>query len=502
MIIASRLVSVNVALSAALLLLQSSYSALAADVKPTMQQATISSVGQGPFYRLNLPVSIYPTAAHVDLRDVRVRNADGNLVPHAWLHNEVSTPHISSNSVNFYPIAAHRTTGSNQQADLSLEFKQNADGSLLNIRTKTAPLKQVQQANQVQGDSIIDVSQIKGSFLQLRFEVDEYTEGLFPLGIEASDDLRHWRSISGDEQIAVLKRQGAKIEKLNVDLYGNRAKFLRLNWHDAAPAITIKSVLIDSVQQNEVLAPLQWSAVIKAAGCAENYCDYRLPLNTPLDSLRINLSEPNTLASITVSGQLPSRVGEEYPRRHHPLYVLRHKRQPPENTAAAHTILAQAVSYRLTLSNGEARSENMVMDGGIYTHLRLQTEGPINMLGQVPPSIEVASTPRSLLFLGRGSAPFSLTWGVDHIQGNALALATLVPGYQVDKALSADDASVQIPLAIVRAEPVPVKNTELIEQEKAAKEGKKLWLWAALAGGLLLLAGMAWSLFKGMAKPD
>ena len=97
--IASRLVSVNVALSAALLLLQSSYSALAADVKPTTQQATISSVGQGPFYRLNLPVSIYPTAAHVDLRDVRVRNADGNLVPHAWLHNEVSTPHISSNSV-------------------------------------------------------------------------------------------------------------------------------------------------------------------------------------------------------------------------------------------------------------------------------------------------------------------------------------------------------------------------------------------------------------------
>ena len=347
--------------SAALLLLQSSYSVLAAEVNPTLQKATISSLGQGPFYRLNLPVTIYPTAAHVDLRDVRIRNAAGNLVPHAWLHNEVATPQIVSSVVGFYPIAAHSNRGSNQQDDLSLEFKQNADGSLLNIRTKSA---QIKPAQQVKTDSIIDVSQIKGSLLQLRFELDENAEGLFPLSVEASDDLRQWRSISGDEQIAVLKRQGAKIEKLNVDLYGSRAKFLRLSWLDVAPAITIKSITIDSVQQNEVQAPLQWSAPIKAASCAENYCDYLLPLNTPLDTLRINLSEPNTLASITVSGQLPTRVGEDYPRRHHPLYVLRHKRQPPTNATATQLILAQTVSYRLTLSNGEARSDNLVMDGG------------------------------------------------------------------------------------------------------------------------------------------
>ena len=488
-----------VALSAVLLLLQSSYAAAAADVKPALQQATISSPGQGPFYRLNLPVTIYPTAAHVDLRDVRVRNASGNLVPYAWLHNEVPTPQITSNVVGFYPMAARANSGGNEQSDLSLEFKQNADGSLLNIRTKAA---QTKSAKPVQGDSIIDVSQIKGGLLQLRFELDETAEGLFPLRIEASDDLRQWRNISGDEQISVLKRQGAKIEKLNVDLYGSRAKFLRLRWLDAAPALSIKSITIDSVQQNEVQAPLQWSAAIKAASCAENYCDYLLPLNTPLDSLRINLSEPNTLASITVSGQLPTRVGEDYPRRHHPLYVLRHKRQPPENATAAQIILAHAVSYRLTLSNGEARSENLAMDGGIYTHLRLQTQGPISMLGQIAPSIEVASTPPSLLFLGRGSAPFSLTWGVDDKQGNTLALATLVPGYQADKPVDADDASVQIPLAVVSTNAVPVKNTELSAQEKSAKEGKKLWLWAALAGGLVLLAGMAWSLFKGMAKPE
>ncbi len=485
-----------IAFSVALLLMQSSRVVLALETKNVVQQTTISVVGPGPFYRLNLPVTIYPTAAHVDLRDVRIRNASGNLVPHAWLNNEVAEPQIISSNVAFYPIQAQGNRSDTEQSDLSLEFKQNADGSLLSIRTKNARPKQAKS------DNIVDISQIKGSVLQARFEVDENAEGLFPLSIDVSDDLSHWRNISGDEQLAVLKRQGGKIEKLKVDLFGHHGKFLRLRWQESAPAITIKSITIDSLQQNEMLAPLQWSDAIKATNCTENFCDYLLPAKTPLDSIRINLSEPNTLASITVSGQLPPQNADVYQYRHHPLYVLRHKRQPPANAVAAQVVLAQTVSYRLTQSNGEVRSENLSMDGGIYTHLRLQTQGPINMLGQLAPNIQIASTPRSLIFLGRGSAPFSLSWGVDEKQGNALALATLVPGYQADKAVSADAASVEIPLHIVSAVATPVTSAEFSEKEKSAKSDRKLWLWAALAGGLLLLAGMAWSLFKGMGKAE
>jgi hypothetical protein len=64
--------------------------------------------------------------------------------------------------------------------------------------------------------------------------------------------------------------------------------------------------------------------------------------------------------------------------------------------------------------------------------------------------------------------------------------------------VSTDAATVDIPLA--SAAVAPLKKFELSENEKSTKSDKKLWLWAALAGGLLLLAGMAWSLFKGMGK--
>lgn len=475
--------------------------ALAADAPRVPQQASIGSSGDGPYFRLNLPVTIYPTAAHADLRDVRIRNSSGHLVPHAWLNSEGAEVQTLSAPAAFYPVTLRGgdiRAPSAVQSDLTLEFKQGADGSLLTLKTKAAPAA---QGNTKRSDWIIDASQIKGNLLQARFIVDDNVDGFFPLSIEGSDDLRHWRMINPEGQIAALKRPDGKIEKFTVDLYGNRAKYLRLRWQEQV--LNLKSVTLDSVQQTEVFTPLQWSGPIQPATCAESYCDYPLPANTPLDSLRINLSEPNTLASVTVFAQVPAQIAHDYRRHHHPLYVLRHKRQAPVEppTSTTDVILAQAVAYRLKQGNGELRSEDLALDGGIYTRLRVQTQGPITLLGQTAPSIEVASTPRSLLFLGRGSPPFSVHWGVDEKQGDALPIATLVPDYRATNPLKADVATVDIPRQILRqASPSEAKATT-VQEEKPTPE-KKLWLWAALTAGLLLLAGMAWSLFKSMDKPE
>ena len=474
----------------------------AAAVVGVAQKATIKSSGGGPYFRLTVPIAVYPTAAHVDLSDVRIRNATGVLVPHAWLNEATTEIQILTDIAAFYPVVAPKNGESIGSSDLSLEFKQKADGSLLTVRTKRPPLVKEKS------DWVIDASQINGSLLQARFTVDDETEGLFPLTLESSDDLRHWRTVNADGQIAVLKRLGEKIEKLAVDLNGIRAKFLRLHWQESGQTTAIKSVTIDSVQQDEVVTPMQWSAPINASSCTENYCDYPLPARTPLDSLRISLSEQNTLAAITVSAQLPAQKIQNFRSRPHPLYVLRHKRQPPAVAAeeVANVVIGQSVAYRLKQDNGEVLSENLALDGGIYTRLRIQTQGPISLLGQSPPSIEVASTPRTLLFLGRGSAPFSLHWGVDDV-GRALPLAMLVPDYQPNKPLRASIATVEtidIPIPAVAKEAPPVAKSEsptkAEQSDKTTTPNNKIWLWAALAVGLLLLAGMAWSLFSSMAK--
>lgn len=490
-----------------LLALLLNLSALATEAPKLAQRAGISTSGDGPYFRLNLPVTIYPGAAHVDLRDVRIRNAAGNPVPHAWLNNERVEAQILSTETAFYPLVQRRgnagPTGSDQP-DVSLEFTQKPDGTLT-LKTPRKPAVEEKSDNTI--DWIVDASQIKGHLLQARFTIADKAEGLFPLRIEGSDDLHQWHVINGEGQIAALRRPDGKVEKLTVDLHGSHAKFLRLHWQDAAYAPRLKSVALDSVQQNEVITPLQWSAPIPAATCAANSCDYSLPANTPLDSLRVNLAETNTLASITVLAQSPAVITHDYPRRHHPLYLLRHKRQStvPSPAPTTEIVLTQGVVYRLKQANGEVRSENMALDGGIYPRLRIQTQGPIGLLGQTAPTIEIASTPRSLLFLGRGSPPFSLHWGVDDQQDSALPLTTLVPGYQSNKPLLADMATVDIaapsPSPALRQTPPAAKAKVSIPKETPVP-GDKQWLWAALTVGLLILAGMAWSLFRGMAKPE
>ena len=464
------------------------------EASKNVQQAAISISGSGPFHRLNLPVSIYPTAAYMDLRDVRIRNASGDMVPYAWLDNDVAAPQIVSADVAFYPIAVQKNNNAKDQADVSLAFKQNADGSLLTLQTNNTP------QDAINSDWIIDVSQLKGSLLQARFELGETVNGLFALSIEASDDLQHWRTLNSDAQIAVLTQPSGKIEKLTVDLFSAQTKYLRLHWRDATPLVTIKAIAIDAVQQNLTDSPLQWSDAITATRCTQHSCDYLLPEKTPIDSVRINLSEPNTLAEVSVYGQLPVQASTDYPHRHRPLYVLRHKRQAPVSVSATDVMLAKALAYRLTYSNEELYSDNVEMDGKAYTQLRLQTQGPITLLGKVAPSIEVASMPRSLLFLARGSAPFTLLWGAEAVQGSALALTTLVPGYQPNTPVHASNASVDISPPIQKSTAVPALNTELTSSKHIQPQAKKEWLWAVLAGGLLLLVGMAWSLFSSMAK--
>jgi hypothetical protein len=58
------------------------------------------------------------------------------------------------------------------------------------------------------------------------------------------------------------------------------------------------------------------------------------------------------------------------------------------------------------------------------------------------------------------------------------------------------NASVRLPAAAVEAAVAAVAQPPVPAQEPS----RKWWLWGALGVGLLLLAGMAWSLFASLRK--
>ncbi|MEO8021393.1 DUF3999 domain-containing protein [Polaromonas sp.] len=460
--------------------------------------APVSRQGGGPYYRLTLPAALYGRAAYTDLRDLRIRNASGNAVPYGWLHEEREAPHTASQKV---PIFAAPASAGAAPSDALLSFQLRSDGSLLLVK----PVAPVAGAT----PWLIDVSQVRGNLLQARLEVAAGTQGVFGYRLEASDDLRNWRPIGSEEQLVKLSHNNQNLERLAVDLGGIRTRFLRLSWTDPAQGARLTAVNIDSVLATEAAVPQEWSEAIQPERCAAAHCDYLLPRGLPARSLRIALAETNTLAQLEVLGLPdPAPTAATLPivqPRHNPLHVLRRQRDATRPAAAPGEVrLADSVVYRLTQGGAEARSPEIALDGAVYPRLRLRTTGPIALLGATPPAIAVATTPRTLVFLAQGQPPFSLAWRTSvepnavPTSGAALSLSTLIPGYSSRKPVTADPASVALAVqATVPAAP-PAAAAAMETANNPAK--RTAWLWVALAVGLLLLAGMAWSLFASMKK--
>lgn len=467
--------------------------------------APVALQGAGPYHRLTLPLAIYGRAAYDDLRDLRVRNAAGHPVPYAWLRNEAATPRTASQEVPIFALPGSAPGAA--PGDATLAFSVRPDGSLA-LDGKAAANRKANDATQW----LIDVSQVKGSLLQARFEVAPDARGLFAFRLEASDDLRKWRPVGTEEQLVRLTHGGQAIERLAVDLGNLRTRFLRLRWSDPQHGVPLIKVSIDSVQEVEPAAPLEWSGALKPERCAADYCDYLLPRGLPVQSLRIDLADINTLAQVGVSGLLdpaPASAVPPQPVPRNPLYALRHqqRRPAPLSVGPGEAPLLDTVVYRLAQAGGEARSPVLALDGVAYSRLRLRTSGPVSVLGATPPTLAVGATPRTLVFLAQGGAPFSLAWNAapdtgtvqEAAPGAPLGLSTLIPGYAADKPVIADEASVTLPVAAVEA---AVAAAALAPIPEAARQdpSRKWWLWGALGVSLLLLAGMAWSLFASLRK--
>lgn len=459
-------------------------------------QTAITLQGTGPFYRLSLPNAVYSHAAFDDLRDVRVRNATGQAVPFAWLAHDLDTPAPSTSSLRVPLFAVPPTAAATTETSPALVLRPN--GSLGWAKAPaTSPLAGVVM------QWVIDASQLDATLVQARFELVPGAQGLFPFTLEASDDLRQWHSVGADDQLVRLQRGEQAVERLAVEIDHARARYLRLRWHDPARAPALAGVWLDSVQgAAEPVAAIEWSPEVHASTCSVDFCDYAVPRHLPLQSLRIALAEPNTLAPVRVFSLSPSTPPTRAPRN--ALYVLRHGAAGrARDTASATPLelwLADTVVYRLSQPGGEALSASLPMDGGTHTILRLRTNGLVSALGATPPRLSFGARPRTLAFLAQGQAPFVLRWNangqaMDANIAGPLPIGSLVPGYRTGQPLLIDRASVLLqPLA------PSVAGAASSVAAPATTPARKRWLWAALGAGLLLLAAMAWSLLRGLSK--
>lgn len=476
---------------------------------PMTKNATITlpTDKPGPYFHLTLPQGIYQGSVDSQLSDLRIKNAKGEFLHYAWrsehdMHGTPPAPILRSIKVPIFPITGKADFGNFTDNDILTQVRKNKDGSVHLKLQVTAPPTQ-DSANHIQ-TWIIDASKIAASstaatqLLQLRLNIPTAYQGLALFELQTSKDLQHWHSIESQGQIARLRHQGELIEQLTIPLNMILvpSPYLRLRWYQPASAPQISSVFIDTLVQHATPAPLQWSAAINPQHCEALFCDYAVPRNTPIDSLRFELQTPNTLAKVHIIGQRALDQNAHPPHRHtrNPLYHLRHKNQPTATNKTAEYLLAETTLYRLHQGETILKSTDIALDGESYTSIRLQVAKGIKTLGDTPPKLNIAHLARTLTFLASGDAPYSLTWGVPNKEGAAITAKELIP----DTQWSED----QIAWAEAHIKPPAAAAPIIKPAPESANNSNKLWLWLALGAALILLAAMVVSLLRGIDQKN
>lgn len=455
-----------------------------------------------PYYALRIPMAIYPRSANSQLSDLKIRNAKGDFLNYAWLESTTESLKIESHTLPFFPILATSKEGGKNKEVISLDIVRQPDGSLI-AQSKSTPTG---NAKAPISAWIIDASTLNPAarLIQARVRTDKNFQGIVPLRIEASEDFKTWTSIGGIEQLVQLQHQGETIQKLSLDLGHRKAKYLRLSAQTSSEQSQttpqILAIEIDTQEQELVTPKMQWTAPIQAQLCNANSCEYQVPANTPIDSLRLHLQEKNTLAKVQIFGELPTTAKPSNAHQHfrNPLYVLRHQKQLAASPTTQEIFLGDVNAYRLELPAGEISTEDLSLGGYALKKIRLQIPAGVKSLGTPAPTISLGSLSRNLAFLARGDAPYRIEFSTIAKEGTALEISTLMPKLNLrDTALAF--AEVRMPPSTAKKSGVsgPIKTPTPDRSEGAQK---RYWLWATLVAALVVLGAMVWSLLRNIDK--
>jgi hypothetical protein len=410
--------------------------------------------GEGPWYRLELPLAVQLSARQADLSDVRVFNAAGEPQAYALARQSAqSTESRSLANVKWFPLYA---AADSTETVPSVRVQSTSTGTLVQVQ----PPSQLEAGEEVLRGWLLDASAIKAPLQQLILDWTSERDGFQRFSIEASDDLQHWRSW-GEGQVARLSFADERVEQHEVSLPGQSARYLRLLWKgQAAPALT--SAQLESVNAHSLPLPLVWSQPLSGSRLKAGEYSWQLPNALNVERLRIDLSQPNSLAPVTLSGRRESNQAW----------------QP----------LSSGLLYRLTQNGQDVLQNELQLPGQAVAQLKLDVDERGGGLGVEAPALSFAVRATQLVFLARGEPPFTLALGNPSVKGANLPLSTLIPDYSAERLAGLGQAKV--------AGEAVVTSPAVVAAVDTGPNWKKLGLWAVLLLGVAALGAMAYSLLR------
>ncbi|SDG61934.1 Protein of unknown function [Pseudomonas benzenivorans] len=415
-------------------------------------QLPLTLSGEGPWYRLELPMALHFAARFGDLRDLRVFNGAGEALAYALVRSEAGE-NLQEQAVKWFPLYAERD---DELAAPRLRVQRSSTGTLIELVEPGA----LADAPAVLRGWLLDASAIEAPLVRLSLDWTAGQEGFQRFSIEASDDLQGWQPW-GSGQLARLAFGGERIEQRQVELPGRPARYLRLLWQSPQQAPQLSAAQLLGRRSDSLPAPLVWSELMPATRNQSGEYQWQLPLALPLERLHVELEQANSLAPVRVSGRHDG--GGRW--------------QP----------LASGLLYRLPENGVEMRQDQLQLPGVAVQQLRLQVDERGGGLGSAAPRLRVGVRATQLVFLLRGGPPYRLALGRSAAQSAALPLGTLIPGFLPARLQRLGRARVELETDLNALAQPPGHVT---------RDWKRWGLWAVLLLGVGVLALMAASLLR------
>lgn len=427
--------------------------------------------GKDALYEITLPAAVYRGVVRSDLADVRVFNGAGEVVPHALRPRRMmDTETVTPVTLTLFPLKAEVGTGVDA---ISIRVRRGPGGKSSVDVTSTTGARAGTEKRVV--GYLVDLTTLEPALRAIEFEWQSMSDGFAgKIRIDASDDLGSWSTLVAAAPLVSLEVAGQRLQQKRVELPQRKVKYLRLSWasQGAGAALPELTSARGEPVGRIVEAPREWMQVESAKGEKPGEYLFDLRGRQPVDRVRLQLPEVNTVAQI----ELLARDKVETPWRP----------------------IARGVAYRLRRDGNEITSPELQVGSTTDRYWLLRVDQRGGGIGTGAPKVEVGWVPHSLVFAARGAAPFQLAYGNREAKPAAYAIETLIPGYR-------DAGGAKIRAAKTGAQQtINVAGAKALEQRELGGEARlkeavdwKRWsLWGALVLGVLVLGGMAWRLVR------
>ncbi|MES2958709.1 MAG: DUF3999 family protein [Pseudomonadota bacterium] len=446
-----------------------------ADEAAHRYRAPITLTTPAPFVQLPLPASAYGRSLQAGLQDLRIVDNQGDRVPFTILVPRAAEVRSTEQQrdATLYALPAKPAPGGAWASPIEIAVQ----GDSLSVKrlgrgTTPGALRS--------GGWLIDLGERKRGepaprSLRMAWSgPQEFSAGYH---FESSDDLRSWRAGGAGQLLAFSAPSGALTQPA-VMLPADVGRFVRLVWADAAAAPMLTGAKVIAATQSNVAidAPteLVFSTSPAPAGkiepdeAAQRALHYDLGGTLPLVQVDLRLQPGTRVAPVRLQGR--TRDSEAWRE------------------------LGSSVFYRLERGSELSHSPPLSLHANVR-YLRVLPDARAAALEPAQTQLVVHAALASLVFVAQGQPPYALLAGAEKAAPAALAVSTLVPAL--------DDERARFGRATLG------DWSEVTEVARAADRRRQLaalrpWLlWAVLLAGVAGLAFMVWRLTRPVPpRPD